>query len=239
MAALLCDGLVTELSNADLPILLLDTCAILDVVRTPVRNQLRTRDINAIHTLIHRVIHQPPEVSFVISKQVVDEFQEHIERVENETRDLLRETGEEFTAILERMQALSPHSSIPDSIDLLSLGFPIQGRNLAEQIVKASYVLTDDSDAVSRAWDRVRRAKPPATRSKQSMKDCVIAESCLSLASSLRASGFSRNMVFTTSNLKDYQQGNRSLHPELREDFDSVSLEYAPNWSAARHELDR
>ena len=239
MADLSCDGLAAKLSEANLPILLLDTCAILDVVRTPVRNQLCTHDIDAIHTLIFQAMRKPPEVSFVISQQVVLEFQEHIDRVETETRDLLRKAGEEFAAILERIQALSPCSSIPAPVDLLSLGFPNQGRNLAEQIVRASSVLTDDPNAVLRAWNRVRLAKPPATRSKQSIKDCVITENCLSLASSLRTFGFSRNMVFTTSNLRDYEQSHTSLHPELRLDFDSVSLEYAPNWSAARHEIDK
>ncbi len=90
-----------------------------------------------------------------------------------------------------------------------------------------------------KAFDRVRLAKPPATKAKQSIKDCLIAESYLRLAATLRTGGFSRNMVFATSNTRDYQQDHASLHPVLRADFDSACLEFSPTWSAARHELDR
>ena len=137
------------------------------------------------------------------------------------------------------MQALSPDDCIPGAVDLSSLGFPNRGWHLAEQIVQASSVLSDHPDDIERAYRRVTLVQPPATKARQSIKDCHIAESCLRLAAALRSSGFSRNMVFTTSNARDYEQDHRNLHPALRADFDSVSLEYASNWSAARHELDR
>ena len=239
MTVLPCDDLAVELTRADVPVLLLDTCTILDVVRAPVRDQLRTHDIDAVHTLIGRAAAAPTTVSFVITKQVLQEFREHVDAVETRTRDALEKAVGEFASILTRMQALSPDDCIPGAVELLSLGFPKKGRHLAEQIVQTSSVLNEDPDVVIKAWDRVRLAKPPATKAKQSMKDCLIVESCLRLAATLRSGGFSHNMVFATSNTKDYQQDHRSLCPVLREDFASACLEYSSNWSAARHELDR
>ena len=239
MTVLPCDELAAELTRADVPVLLLDSCTILDVVRAPVREQVGTHDIDAVHALIGRVGATPPTVSFVITAQAVEEFQEHVDAVETETHDVLKKTMERTAAILTRMQALSPDHDILDAVDLLSLGFPKRGRHLAENIVQASFVLSNDDGEVTKAWDRVRLAKPPATKARQSMKDCLIVEGCLRLTGTLRSSGFSRNMVFATSNTKDYQQGHTSLHPGLKEDFASVCLEYSPNWSAARHELDR
>ena len=134
---------------------------------------------------------------------------------------------------------MSPEDCIPDPVDLLTLEFPQSGRYLAEQIVDTSSILTDHDDEVLKAYDRVKRGRPPATRAKQSVKDCMIAESYLRLAATLHTGGFPRNMVFATSNTKDYQQDHSSLHPELRAEFRSVCLEYSPSWSAARHELDR
>ena len=99
-------------------------------------------------------------------------------------------------------------------------------------------MLADHQDEIVKAFDRVRFARPPATRAKQSIKDCLIAESYLRLAATLRVGGFTRNMVFATSNTRDFQQGHQSLHPKLRAEFYSVRLEYSPSWSAARHELD-
>ena len=240
MPVLSCDDLAAELTRADVPVLLLDTCTILDVVRAPIREQLGIHNIDAVHTLIGRAAAAPPAVSFVITEQVLQEFREHVDAVETKTRDALKKAADGLASILTRMQALSPDDCIPGAVDLLSLGFPKKGRHLAEHIVQASFVLNDDhGEVIKKAWDRVRLAKPPATKAEQSMKDCLIVESCLRLAAILRSGGFSRNMVFATSNTKDYQQDCRSLHPVLREDFASTCLEYSSNWSAARHELDR
>ena len=239
MIALACDDLVAEITRADVPALLLDTCTILDVVRAPVRDQMGTHDIHALHTLIGRAVGAQPTVSFVITAQVLQEFRKHIDEVETETGDALEKASETLTAILRRMQALSPDDCIPGSVELVSLGFPERGRQLADQIVQSSSVLDDHPDDILKAYRRVTLATPPATRARQSVKDCHITESYLRLAANLRTAGFSRNMVFTSSNTKDYQQDYPSLHPTLRAEFSSACLEYSPNWSAARHELDR
>ncbi len=239
MTALSCDDLAAQIAKADVPVLLLDTCTILDVVRAPLLDHLGIHDIEAVHTLISRATGSSPGVSMVITEQVHQEFREHIDAVETETRYGIKKASDRFAGILKRMQELSTKDYIPDSVDLCSLGFPQRGRYLAEQIVDTSSTLTDHADEVLKAYDRVKRGKPPATRAKQSVKDCMIAESYLRLAATLHTGGFSWNMVFATSNTKDYEQGHSSLHPELRTEFCSASLEYSPSWSAARHELDR
>lgn len=239
MTALSCDDVVGRLVNAGVPVLFLDTCLILDIVRAPIREPISVPDIQAVHTLLSRVAQTPPTVSVVIADQVEHEFQEHIEKVERETLTELKRTRERFAGILERMAALAPSHDIPDSVDLVSLGFPAKGRQLAEQIVQKSIVMEKHQDEVVKAFGRVNIAKPPATQAKQSVKDCVITESYLRLASALRVAGFSRNTVFATSNTKDYQQGHRTLHPALRTEFSAICLEYSPCWSAARNELDR
>ena len=181
MTALSCDDLAAQLATADTPVLLLDTCTILDVVRAPVRNQLGVHDIQAVHTLIGRSAGAPPTVSFVITAQVLREFQDHIGSVETETHDALEKAANEFAEILTRIGALYPNVCIPGAVDLLSLGLPQRGRNLSDKIVQTSFVLTDH-DLAANAVARVNLAKPPSTRAKQSVKDCLIAESYIRLA---------------------------------------------------------
>ena len=239
MAALPRDDLVAHLARTDAPVLLLDTCTILDVVRAPVLEQFGVHDIDAVHSLIGRATGESPRVSLVICEQVHQEFRENIDVVERQTRIKIEKATDCFGGIVKRMQALSLEDDIPDAVELSSLGFPKAGRDLAEVIVQMSTVITDHHDEIVKAYDRVKLARPPATRARQSVKDCVVTESYLRLAATLHTGGFSRNMVFATSNTNDYQQGHSSLHPELRAEFHSVCLEYSPSWSASRHELDR
>ena len=239
MTALFYDNLAVQIINTDSPLLLLDTCMILDIVRAPIREQIGVHDIEAVHTVIERATQAPHKVSLVIVEQVNNEFLENIDAVEKETRNELQKTQDRFMGSLKRMEALSSANHIPSNIDLSSLGFPEKGRQLAEQIVQTSTILEFHDDEAVKAVNRVNRAKPPATQAKQSVKDCLITESYLRLASVLCKTGFSHNMVFATSNTKDYQQDHKNLHPDLRTEFDAVRLEYSPSWSAARYELDR
>ena len=190
MNALPCDDLAARVARADVPVLLVDTCSILDIVRAPVRDRMRTHDIDAVHVLIGRAVAARPTVSFVITEQVVREFHANIDALETETRGALNKAAHGFAAILNRMQALSPGDRIPGPVDLSSLGFPHIGRHLAEQVVQASSVLTDHPDDLEKAYRRVTLVEPPATKARQSIKDCRITEGCLRLASTLRTSGF-------------------------------------------------
>ena len=239
MTALSYKNLAVQVINTGSPLLLLDSCMILDIVRAPIREQMGVHDIEAVHTLVERATHVPHQVSLVIAEQVNNEFLENIDAVENETRNELQKTQSRLIGILERMGALSSTNHIPSNIDLLSLGFPEKARQLAQQIVQTSTILESHDDEAVKAIHRVNRAKPPATQARQSVKDCLITESYLRLADVLCETGFSHNMVFATSNTKDYQQGHKSLHPDLKTEFDAVRLEYSSSWSASRYELDR
>ena len=173
MTALSCDDLVAQVIKADSPLLLLDTCIILDIVRAPIREQMSIHDIEAVHTVIDRPVQSPSSVFLVIAKQVEDEFLEYIDAIEEETHTGLQKAQDRFTGILKRMGALSSVNHVPSIIELSSLGFPAKGRQLAEQIVQTSIILAEHDDEVVKAYHRVKLAKPPATKAKQSVKDCL------------------------------------------------------------------
>ena len=237
MTALPCDDLVALVIKAASPVLFLDTCIILDIVRAPILKKMRVHEIKAVHTVIARATQDIPKVSLIISEQVKREFLDNIDKVEEETHKEIQETQDRVIEILERMDALSPINHI-SSANEISLGSPAKGRQLAEQIVQISTILEADNDDSAKAVNRVISVEPPATKGNQSVKDCLIIENYLRLARALCGSDFSQNMVFATSNNRDYQQGSR-LHPNLRKEFELIDLEYSPNWSAVRYELDR
>ena len=239
MTALSCDDLADQVIKADCPLLLLDTCVILDIVQAPIREQMGVHEIEAVHTVIERSVQAPSKVSLVIAKQVEDEFLELIDAIEKDTHTKLRKSQDHFSGILKRIEALFSTNHIPNIVDFPLSDFPAKCRQLAEQIVQTSTILAVHDDDVIKAYQRVKSAIPPAKKGKQSMKDCQITESYLRLSSVLCGAGFSHNIIFATSNSEDYQQGHNSLHPALRTEFEAVRLEYSPNWSAARHEIDR
>lgn len=239
MPPLSCGAIVHRASALCVPVLFIDTCSLLDIVRAPVREQVGAHDIAAVHTLLDRVEAQPSRLTIVLNEQVQREFNEHIDEVEGETERELTKSAGRINGILKRMTAFPAASGIPAAIDLSVQGFPNQGRLVAERIIRASLIVADDDQQKTKAFDRVNRAAPPAARGKDSMKDCVITETFLRIAGELKAAGFAQKIVFTTSNKNDYEQSHSGLHPALRLEFSAVAMEYSPTWSAVRYELDR
>lgn len=238
MIALPCEDLAVQVMDAKVPLLLLDTCIILDIVRVPIREQMKIHDIKAVHTVIERAVQVPPGISVVISEQVKQEFLENIDKVEDEMNAELQKVQDRLKGINERITALSS-TNINSKDNDMSLASPVQGRQIAEEIIQTSTILAANDDDMKKAGHRTISAKPPAAKGKESYKDCLIIESYLRLAGTLCRKGFSQNMVYVTSNSEDYQQDHSSLHPALRTEFEAVRLEYSPKWSAARYELDR
>ena len=67
------------------------------------------------------------------------------------------------------------------------------------------------------------------------MKDCVILETYLEHIQSLRAEGRTAIAVFVSSNIKDYAGDDRTtLKDDIKDEFRSLGMEYAPSMGAAR-----
>lgn len=192
------ENLAIQIKGMDTPVLLLDTCSILDIVRAPVREQIGVHDIKAIHTLLAWTTGPTRQASLVVTKQVITEFHRHLDEVAQECDRAIRKASSSHTGILERMKALSPSSvNLPSSIDLASFGFPGESRCLAEKVVTASLVLNDETDELqSKAYRRSIGAKPPAKKGKDSIKDCLIIESYFRLAHTLQNKKSSCKIVF-------------------------------------------
>ena len=67
------------------PVLLLDTCSLLDLVRAPIRKEVGIQDISAAHELLDRAQPNPAQISILIDEQVQTEFSQHINEVVEET----------------------------------------------------------------------------------------------------------------------------------------------------------
>lgn len=79
--------------------------------------------------------------------------------------------------------------------------------------------------------------KAPARRGKDSTKDCLVYETYLEAAGDSRTSGVTTPIVFLSSNTQEYFTEGSILKPDIVEDFDNLSLSYAPNMSAAKQTL--
>lgn len=113
-----------------------------------------------------------------------------------------------------------------------------RARAILDQWRMTARKLPSNPGVAGRAFTRVNAPRTPARKGKESMKDCVVVESYLEAAQQLRSAGFLLPIVFASSNTKEYHAlGTSRLQADIAADFAAVSMEFAPNFGAARHSL--
>ena len=227
------DKAVELLSAANRPVLFLDTCILLDIIRSTHRG-LRGYAAQASE-LSGRLLDSPPACLLVLSSIISREWEDNAPAVMEETSRHLRTMEEQSGHFHDACQALGIFTATPRT--------PYGGMGLAEALCDLSRSLIDravllDADAGCRvkAVERVVNKIPPALR-KGEVKDCTIIEEYMAVCRGLQASGFARKCVFCTSNTEDYCVTGSGLHPHLTGEFNGCMLTFTKNLPWAIHEI--
>lgn len=225
---------VARIRATDLPVLFIDTCSILDPIRTPLRPDELHGCIEAAQELLQFVTTTPARCMLIIASFVhgewlahagpeADKLRDHLVRVDAESDRLHRFCG---------LVGIAPPFPQP-GYRLLPLADRLH--NLSRQVCDAAIRLDQDQNCIIRAHGRASTYTPPSRKGGE-VKDATIIEECLEVSRRLQATGFARKQVFCTSNTKDYCESGR-LHQVLAVDLGAVSLGFATNLPWAVHEI--
>lgn len=213
-----------------LPILIPDTCALLDIVQAPVRDAFRAEDATAIRRVLDALADTPPRLAAVVPDLVRAEFADNVARAEKEVTEGLACLDSRAKAAARRMGWLD--GAAPDPMPALGArGHPAFGRALADQALARALVVRDHVEDRERAFLRVRLNTAPARRGSQSINDCLIVETALAFVREYRACGGAAIVAFLSSNTKDYMDG-RSVRAPLDGDFEGLGITFVSRWSA-------
>ena len=223
-----------EIVALNAPVLCLDTCSLLDMMRDPTRDTVREPERRAVYDLLTAVEGGSALVALV-ADQVVAEFGEHADETEKEAARALQK----LRADLARIDAVAAVYGSGGPTDLRHLDDHItRARRVVDRWLAAATPAAEATHIPGSAWTRVIQARTPARKGKESMKDCVVIETYLDVVGALRATGLQSKVVFVSSNKKDYAgETGSTLRPDLAADFAPLGMEYAPNMGAAKHLL--
>ncbi|WP_203077183.1 hypothetical protein [Falsiroseomonas ponticola] len=218
------------IAEAGLPILIPDTCALLDIIQAPVRDTFRVEDAMAIRRVLHALDGTPPRLVAVVPELVPAEFADNVARAEREVTEGLARLDSEAQAAARRMGWLD--GAAPDPMPALGeRGHPAFGRTLANQALTRAVLVRHSVDDRDRASLRVLLNTAPSRRGSQSYKDCLIVETSLAFVREYRACGGAAAVAFLSSNTKDYMEG-RSVRAPLNDNFDDLGITFVSRWSA-------
>jgi hypothetical protein len=220
------------LLSVDLPVLFVDTCSILDIMRDPTRDTAKPHEMQAAIDLVCAA--EARKVNFFMAEQVAIEFVEHDSRIQEEAALNLKKTREQ----IERINKLAVVLGAANNTSLSHLDdYVAKARSIVERWIVILQTIHPSQDAPGKAFARINANKAPAKQGKESSKDCLVYETILEKAAMLRADSCVCPIVFLSSNTRDYCTTGSVLKPEIVLEFDQLNLKYAPNMSAAKNLL--
>ncbi len=224
---------IVALASSGVPVLCVDTCCVLDIIRDPTRDAVQAHERQAALTLVEAI--EAGRLIGVLAQQVELEFAANRPGVQ-------QETSEALDAMRKRLRRM----------DRLAAAFGAEGETgfshfddylaRSEAVVDRWIAATDrvaQSPMISHlGFQRMMEGRTPAQKGKDSTKDCIVIETYLDAIRQARSGGATSPIGFASSNTKDYGSEVRSiLRADLAEEFAALGVEYFPNLSMARHRL--
>ncbi|SDY65677.1 hypothetical protein SAMN04487939_104286 [Lysobacter sp. yr284] len=222
---------VAGIAARNVPVLCMDTCSILDLIREPTRDDMRDLRPREAMKLLDQA--QAGRLALFMAPQVHTEFREHVDEVSKQAEIALKK----FVAKIEQVNAHAAEFGaenifVTDHWD----GHVARAKGKVDLLLQATMLTQQPDDAASRAYLRMCEARAPARMGKDSMKDCVVIETYLQNIRDLREAGHSEKVVFLSSNVKEYRD-EAKLRAELDVEFKALGIEYAHGYGLARHIL--
>ncbi|MCH4024814.1 MAG: PIN domain-containing protein [Acetobacter sp.] len=211
------------------PVLCIDTCSLLDIMRDPTRDSTQARDRLAAIDLVKRL--ESLDLVCLVAEQVEMEFGSHDTDIQLEAENAIRKLRERVD------QVNQIHATFLSAVkvDLTHLDNVVApARQIITRWTNAAHRVSSSPAIYSKAMYRVNQGIAPARKGKDSVKDCVVVETYLSAVDDLRTARMPTNVVFLSSNTKEYRAEGKTLHPDLVTDFSNINITYAPNMSAAK-----
>jgi hypothetical protein len=224
---------VAQILAQPAPVILLDTCSLLDLFRrdsTRQQPRVPAGEIHAAAELLQLVTARAQAAHLIVAELVPGEFATHADLIEREFDGWLRFHADNQNWLAEA--ALWVGTALPTPAAIHPLGLPARFRRLAEDLLARAQVLDRDQTCLDRAVVRLLAKRRPSH--KKEMKDSMNLEQSLELNRQLRNAGFVYSRVFVSSNTNDFAETSTSsrLHVDLQGEFTAASLEYFPSLRA-------
>jgi hypothetical protein len=214
---------VAEIMGHPSPVLFLDTCILLDVVRAPYRD---LRDVVRTAVELRTLLANTPPVLWLVVGELVR--QEWADNIDSARKDCDRAT-DIFAAVADAAARVG--LLVPPVVTPLALTDSL--RQLAADLLRGSIELERDGVCRERAVERVVQKRRPSH--KNEVKDSILLEQYLECARQLRAAGLTRPIGFISSNKADFAatQAGGGVHPDLEPEFVAVKMDYFTSITAA------
>jgi hypothetical protein len=212
--------IVTAITGSPAPVLFVDSCTLLDIVRAPLRN--KPNEVRVARQFLASVRKTPKTIHMLISSPTPQEWSDHI-------AEAAADCANAVTAC-NAVSSICGHLALPAIATLPAavLTLPDMLRDLSSDLLGEAVQIKNQAVAMDKAIARIIASTPPAKPGGKGAKDSIILEHAVETTSKLRSRGFAGTCLFVSSNTNDFAvKGGTTLHATLVPVFHPVGLQYA------------
>lgn len=229
-------SLVTDCLTLDVPILLVDTCSILDILRIHTRTENEEKAKRCLLAILDLIEATPIRLKLFAPFQVKNELDANTANVVNSSLREAENIKQKFVVLSNVLGILDSEYELPQPSDPTKVQELL--KTLMDDCVDKLAVIESDDACSKRALARAVSDTPPATQGGTA-KDCLVLEHCLEVSRQLRSGGFSKKIVFLSSNTRDYCEGSTlALKKPICSEFIELNVVFVNTWEWARRELE-
>ncbi len=219
---------------AGVPVLVIDTCSLLDIPRAVERDRRPATEIDAAKRVLDAARARPPRVALFVAERVTEEWATNMPVVIGRLEAHVVRVEEDLARIAACASPLGLASVA--AMELQGMRVPHLLLEIAEALLQEATVIEETEPIKLAAYRREMKGTGPARRGKQCLSDCTIAESLLRLTTELRDRS-PASLVFLTSNKEDFSDGGSLPHSDLQSDFTRLAIQISFRWAWAAHSL--
>lgn len=206
-------------------VLYLDTCILLDIIRSPIRDTIAADSVQFAKLLLEKLNHNPKSLWLVTSETVALEWEEHADEIVKEVKREILKLESKRSHMLTAAKAATEidylHGQAVNRIDLAQTL-----KAISKSVLDACIIIPPEDVHSLCAMDRVKKYLPPAKRGKAEPKDCEIYEVFLSLCRDLQVKEV--ELIFASSNTQDYGGKNSG---GIAQELSTLNAQYANRWN--------
>lgn len=193
--------IVNSIYSKNKPIVFLDTCVFLDILRVPYRENLNISNLECYKRIKLKALSN--EIVLVTNDLVQEEFTNNFDSTYSELEKTSRKANDSLDRFLKSINFFSIEEEINLELEIYKSDWLLNIESFSKDFLKQAIILpVQDTDRL-KATNRVVLSKAPS-RKGGSLKDCIIFESLLSFCKALRDQDFDQLICFVTSNTKDF-----------------------------------
>jgi hypothetical protein len=211
-----------DLIAAPRPVLFLDTCTLLDLIRAP----LRALSLTVQAGIELRDLANAGTVQLFVQDIVAGEWNDNLASARRDGETGIRAFTATWQIAIDLAQPAPAPPVLPPGLLIDEL------QVLSHELLTVANVLERDQDGMSWAIDQVAAKRKPSS-AKGTVKDCHILGHALQLSSLLQLSAYPNSRLLVSSNRSDFAAPNATVfHNEILADANAAGLRYATSLEA-------